>query len=262
MLQSMDKLLPPYVVNLGTHNDLKPDTIRNAINRIFSCSKWYLLFASNLRTFKTHETNLIFNQVDVLCHHLSRSYARAQRKHRAVNNKDTIDYKILNRQWPKNGLKGLQNTIQEEKTNWVDKQDGFEDLIPTASVINRFTAFLFAAIICGTVQGRISGLTNVTLAQGRRMFEEDNSVAMTDQFKTSSTFGWQVIMVPTWTKPYGVMWMDTIRPKILESLSRSRAKELMAPDAPLFIKVGGGPVCGSNLVSSFFREKCGLNMGR
>lgn len=131
----------------------------------------------------------------------------------------------------------------------------------TTALVNRFLSFIFSAAFTDAVQGRIKALTNVPLGAAHVLISTAET-HMTDQFKTAPRYGFQAVVIPEWLKKYIKIWIDIVRPAILTMLTREQAIALSHPDAPLWIKITGTKVIGHALVSSFFREKMGLNVTR
>jgi hypothetical protein len=110
--------------------------------------------------------------------------------------------------------------------------------------------------------GRIARIGDLPLHSGRALVSQSTSAILTDAFKTSSTFGFQAIIIPDWLKPYIERWLDCLRPAILATLEPHLAQTLTESTAPMWCSASGGKINPSALISAFFREKLGLNLTR
>ena len=134
------------------------------------------------------------------------------------------------------------------------------DTILSPRIVNRYIAFIFAASYCFKVQGRIGSISNLVLKDADDLMREDATL-MSDDFKTASTFGFQVIHIPSWLRPYLQFYVSSIRPKIVKSLDSVLQQRLQKSDSPLWINMKGTRQNGCTLVSGFFRSR-GLNLTR
>ena len=153
---------------------------------------------------------------------------------------------------PAGGIEELQTMVNKEMTEWASKISSSTPL--SARMINRYIAFIFSAIYVFTVAGRIGAIASLSLREIQMCVDPTTGTILSDRFKTASTFGFQAIQFPSWLKPYFKLWLKHLRPRILATLSPADQARLSQLDAPCFIRLTGGPQCGSSLVSAFFRD--------
>ena len=67
--------------------------------------------------------------------------------------------------------------------------------------------------------------------------------------------------MPESAKKLGIVWLEVIRPRILNILQSFQAELLNGPDSPFFIKFTGTAIDSSNLIIRYFKS-IGYNMGR
>jgi hypothetical protein len=151
--------------------------------------------------------------------------------------------------------------VSEEESFYAKCPNFFNRLVLTTAVVNRFLSFVFSATFTDAVQGRIRALNDVPLGAAHLLVSSTDT-HMTDQFKTSGTYGFQAVIIPEWLKKYVRMWISTVRPAILLMLTREQATKLSLLEAPLWIRMNGSKVVGHQLISNFFRDKLGLNVTR
>jgi hypothetical protein len=90
---SCSTLLPAYTSSLDNLHGNKPGTILGAINRLVGVFKWYLLFSVKCIMVDANK-QLVYTQVLHIVSALRKSYARANRKSRKIDGKDTMQYKV------------------------------------------------------------------------------------------------------------------------------------------------------------------------
>jgi hypothetical protein len=61
---------------------------------------------------------------------------------------------------PRGGLPELQAAIRAEQNDWIDRQGTFEDIIPSAAIVNRYISFILCAVYCFAVQGTVFSSIN------------------------------------------------------------------------------------------------------
>ena len=126
--------------------------------------------------------------------------------------------------------------------------------------MNRYIAFILAAAYCFEVQGRIGCFSDLVLSDAESLIN-GNRTLMLDSFKTASTYGFQAIPIPDWLRQYIRFYTSTIRSKVIAALNSNLQKQLLQPNAPLWINMNGTKQNGSSLLSGFFRAR-GLNLTR
>jgi hypothetical protein len=149
-------------------------------------------------------------------------------------------------------------SVRQEWTSTIDKST-----VLTARLVKRFLAFIFAAAYTFMVQGRVGGITNLSLGELRTIVASNcNEPSYTRNFKTSSTYGYQAIPLPPWLIQELAFWLSFIRGKIIDALPEPLQSELQLETSPAFIKFDtGAAVSGSELVSYFYRAN-GYNITR
>jgi hypothetical protein len=96
--ESMPKLLASYLQNEEIIGQYAPDTIRLALEKLLTCSRWYFLFLSDPQSSSLSDSSkmLLNLQMTELSLRLRRQYKKASNKLKKVGGKDTMEYKVGN----------------------------------------------------------------------------------------------------------------------------------------------------------------------
>jgi hypothetical protein len=148
-----------YCTHLEKEKELAPQTIKNTLYDIKSCSFWYLMIFQ-----KTPNVEEIWIPLDKLITNCCLKENKRDRKLKSAG--QSIETVIADRRWPVNGLKELQHTCVNEIAKYNDMN--------TATFIderfyNEFLKLLYATYYVFNVQGRVGAFTTLTYAQGGEM---------------------------------------------------------------------------------------------
>jgi hypothetical protein len=148
-----------YCTHLEKELEFAPQTIRNILYDIKSCSYWYLLIFQ-----KTPNVAEIWVPLDNLISNCCLKENRRDRKLKSAGR--SIESIIADRRWPVNGLKELQQSCVDEIVKYTDMNTAtFVD----ERFYNEFMKLLYATYYVYNVQGRVGAFATITYAQGGEM---------------------------------------------------------------------------------------------
>jgi hypothetical protein len=148
-----------YCTYLEKEKELAPQTIKNSLYDIKSCSFWYLMIFQ-----KTPKVEEIWIPLDKLITNCCLKENKRDRKLKSAG--QSIESAIADRRWPVNGLKELQHTCVNEIAKYNDMNtETFID----ERFYNEFMKLLYATYYVFNIQGRVGAFTALTYAQGGEM---------------------------------------------------------------------------------------------
>ena len=148
-----------YCTYLEKEKELAPQTIKNSLYDIKSCSFWYLMIFQ-----KTPNVEEIWIPLDKLITNCCLKENKRDRKLKSAG--QSIESAIADRRWPVNGLKELQHTCVNEIAKYNDMNtETFID----ERFYNEFMKLLYATYYVFNIQGRVGAFTALTYAQGGEM---------------------------------------------------------------------------------------------
>ena len=148
-----------YCTHLEKEKELAPQTIKNSLYDIKSCSFWYLMIFQ-----KTPNVEEIWIPLDKLITNCCLKENKRDRKLKSAG--QSIESVIADRRWPVNGLKELQHTCVNEIAKYNDMNtETFID----ERYYNEFLKLLYATYYVFNIQGRVGAFTALTYAQGGEM---------------------------------------------------------------------------------------------
>jgi len=148
-----------YCTYLEKEKELAPQTIKNSLYDIKSCSFWYLMIFQ-----KTPNVEEIWIPLDKLITNCCLKENKRDRKLKSAG--QSIESAIADRRWPVNGLKELQHTCVNEIAKYNDMNtETFID----ERFYNEFLKLLYATYYVFNIQGRVGAFTALTYAQGGEM---------------------------------------------------------------------------------------------
>jgi len=148
-----------YCTYLEKEKELAPQTIKNNLYDIKSCSFWYLMIFQ-----KTPNVEEIWIPLDKLITNCCLKENKRDRKLKSAG--QSIESAIADRRWPVNGLKELQHTCVNEIAKYNDMNtETFID----ERFYNEFMKLLYATYYVFNIQGRVGAFTALTYAQGGEM---------------------------------------------------------------------------------------------
>ena len=148
-----------YCTHLEKDRELAPQTIKNTLYDIKSCSYWYLVIFQ-----KTPNVVDIWLPLDNL---IAKCCLKENRRDRQIKSTGkSMETVIADRRWPVNGLKELQQTCVHEIIKYTDMNKAtFID----EHFYNEFMKLLYATYYVFNVQGRVGAFTTLTYDQGGEM---------------------------------------------------------------------------------------------
>jgi hypothetical protein len=148
-----------YCTHLEKDRELAPQTIKNTLYDIKSCSYWYLVIFQ-----KTPNVVDIWLPLDNL---IAKCCLKENRRDRQIKSTGkSMETVIADRRWPMNGLKELQQTCVHEIIKYTDMNKAtFID----EHFYNEFMKLLYATYYVFNVQGRVGAFTTLTYDQGGEM---------------------------------------------------------------------------------------------
>ena len=148
-----------YCTHLEKDRELAPQTIKNTLYDIKSCSYWYLVIFQ-----KTPNVVDIWLPLDNL---IAKCCLKENRRDRQIKSTGkSMETVIADRRWPVNGLKELQQTCVHEIIKYTDMNKAtFID----ERFYNEFMKLLYATYYVFNVQGRVGAFTTLTYDQGGEM---------------------------------------------------------------------------------------------
>lgn len=143
-------------------------------------------------------------------------------------NRQTIENLKVNHRWPE-GLDQVRKAVQECFA-WA-RSFGNCALV-TVDTYGTFMEFLVAGLYAFAPQGRIGGITSLTKGAGLRLLAGD--VAAVTEFKTSSHYAFQPVILPPCMTPFLELYINQVVP---------RFKLTWGDDEPLFVSFPDGGRC-------------------
>jgi len=148
-----------YCTYLEKEKELAPQTIKNSLYDIKSCSFWYLMIFQ-----KTPNVEEIWIPLDKLITNCCLKENKRDRKLKSAG--QSIESAIADRRWPVNGLKELQHSCVNEIAKYNDMNtETFID----ERFYNEFLKLLYATYYVFNIQGRVGAFIALTYAQGGEM---------------------------------------------------------------------------------------------
>ena len=148
-----------YCIHLEKEKELAPQTIKNSLYDIKSCSFWYLMIFQ-----KTPNVEEIWIPLDKLITNCCLKENKRDRKLKSAG--QSIESVIADRRWPVNGLKELQHTCVNEIAKYNDMNT---ETVIDERYYNEFLKLLYATYYVFNIQGRVGAFTALTYAQGGEM---------------------------------------------------------------------------------------------
>jgi hypothetical protein len=236
-------LLDRYCDYLMTTKGHSASTVVNYISSILTAVKWFVVYSSTARAFHLDSTHLF--AINTAAKALRKSAAKAAKRD-SINK--TIEKSIADRQWPVGGLTELQSAVSSRMA-WAR-------LIEAAnidkSLYNQFLGLLMAAMYVYSVQGRLSGISHLTLGDAQNMLTD--GFATNANFKTQKTYGLQPISID---KMIGAELLEIYLRKF-RSISESTS-----PESPLWVDISGSKYSADALgriLTSFFNKALNLHI--
>ena len=172
-----------------------PNSIISFVSRLKEYVEWFRMFRSESNSDQYKIKLSKYNKFMTVCSRVmtgARKLRTKQVKTKNGSQTNALDEAIANRQLPQGGLKELQDTVAAEM-QWiyafctsVRRGPGLVDE-PT---YQQLMCLLIASMYVFAPQGRISGIQDLKVKDAPELME---SFATSKEFKTSSTYGMQVL---------------------------------------------------------------------
>jgi chemotaxis protein histidine kinase CheA len=230
-----------FCTYLSTTEILAPTTILNWLNDLTYFFKWYSYFSDFGREQTVNPSQLqpVLQTIAALRKSLSKSIKK-------MKSKRTLQTAIELRRIPEQGIKVLQDIV-EGKMNWV-RSLVIETFVNAPSLFLSFMRLMYAAIYTSMGQGRVSGVQD--MKYGQRVFLSSAGYAASNQFKTYSSFGYQIVSLAGNSLEIFEKYIKVARPFIEMKLNISPKD-----NDPLFINANGEAEQNvSRQVTAFFKE--------
>jgi hypothetical protein len=240
-------LLDAYCDYLMTTKGNSASTVANYISSILTAVKWFVVYTSTARTFRLDSTHLF--AINTAAKALKKSAAKTAK--RDSMNK-TVEKSIADRQWPVGGLAELQSAISSRMA-WARL---IEDVNIDKSIYNQFLGLLMAAMYVYSVQGRLSGVSHLTLGDAQTMLTD--GFTTNTNFKTQKTYGLQPISID---KMFGAELLEIYLQKF-RSISEG-SPESTSPESPLWVDISGSKYSADALgrfMTAFFNKSLNLHI--
>jgi len=244
-------LLEKFSTYLATRSALAPSTILNYLNDISKGFKWYCFFYDH--GGETNNANgvpfsSLMQPINAVLTALRSNINGAVKKQRS---KKTVEREVLLGRMPATGGIGyLQSVVHKNMEAFMN----FTASMITEITYNSFLGLLFAAIYTSRGQGRKGGIESLRFYHMRQILRYNYGV--TDQFKTSFKFGYQLMVLSGDSKSVFKLYADLFRPFIVERLNL-----ITTDQSPLWLNWDGSAVKKiSTLVPNFFSEKTKLHI--
>lgn len=234
------KVLLSYTNHLVAHLARTPSTVKNHVLEIINCCEWYTYYAPGDSRMNLEALAGI--------KHVAKAVRRSQhRKQKRKRSHATMASEVKDRRMPAGGLAQLQAAVEARMT-WalnmctdnIDKQ-----------TYSTFMCLLYAALYVFSVQGRQSGVMDMTYRQGFELLRRGYSNSA--QFKTAAKWQLQPVTLSELAMKLLALYLQHIRPQV----------ERGAPcdDDPLWLNCyGHAELKIGKRVSEFFRKSLQLHI--
>ena len=225
-----------------------PDTLMAYMNSLTLCITWFLDFKGAYGLSKDPQLpgRYLSIGLDSIKTFLRKDRRNSNRKRKSTSYMD----KVRQHKAPLHGLKELQQHVMAGK-NAIDSQFGIQvgPIAIDPKKITIFLSFLFSYFYVFAIQGRVNAFRLLRFGERGQLLD---GTFLSTHFKTASAFGFQPINIVDGIKTYIQIWLDRIRPAILQSLGSSKRRSLIAQTSPLFINSVGNEVDVSHLITKYF----------
>jgi len=159
ILQAHVGKIVEYCSHLEKDRYLAPQTIKNTLYDIKTCSFWYLMIYQT--AFNGGD---IWASIDYL---ITKCCKKENRRDRQLKSSGkSIESVIADRRWPVHGLKELQQSCKDEISKYVHMNSTtFID----EHYYNEFMKLIYATYYVFSIQGRIGAFSKLTYAQAGEM---------------------------------------------------------------------------------------------
>ena len=237
------RIMGKYYLHLANVFRYKASTVLNHIDDLNCFFNWFVVYRSD-DAYPLTSPDL--HNLYTVQKHLRKKYSK-KRKHERAETPNTIEDLITARAWPANGISDLYEAVKKEKDEWLDNV-----LLKKVSVCKGtyipMLELLASSFYTTSVQGRVSAFNMLQMKNIPEMLNQ--GVAFSKEFKTSSTFGLQPVILSDTSRYLLRVYLDVFRPKQYGS----------RPCDLLFISFEGKPVSFGKLVVRFFKRTLNLHI--
>ena len=229
---------------------ISASTIKNHLLDHDKLMDWYSLF------YHTHVNRPDKSAINSVFRTLRKHYSKVNKKVVANTGKSSIESAVFNWTWPKNGLPELQQCVVDHIgfVETVELWRDDDDREPVSeSVFNNFMDLLFSAMYVFSPQGRVGGITELTMENGVEMLKK--GFTNSSIFKTSSKYKLQPVVLGTeLNHRCFTIYFNHVRPSVRQ--------EVDVEGSPLWLDYHGrrDKYIGRR-VKRFFMKHSDLNIG-
>lgn len=249
-------VLPKYVEYCEEKRHLKGSTIKNHLGDLSSAFKWLVFHLSdhNYNEVADRISNEDLIGMENVIKHLRRCYHKKMIKEKSTLS--AYETKVSEGYIPSGDkpLQEIQAAVSKE-FDWVNQirrrvlQENYQ---LDCQEYNLFVGLVVTSFYVFSVQGRIGAFSSLKLHQVQDF--RSNGFATSTNFKNSSTWGFQPIIVNDDTLKLVDVYVNEIRKQVVTRTAHDNTESC------LFIKYDGFPFTSlSKLVTHFFRTKLRLN---
>jgi hypothetical protein len=182
-----------------------PATIKVVMLNVKKLCTWFVTYRVGLPTCKP---KYLIPMIDLLSS-LSTKFRQMLKHDRSAVTVNTL---ISANKMPQNGMADLRGAVIQG-IEWVEANQGVIVLADDKVVYETFLAVLICGLYVTAPQGRVGGLQSLTIDQIDELTSK--GYALTNQFKTQSTFGYQAVVVATSMHKFVDIYM-TARSAVME----------------------------------------------
>ncbi len=192
-------LISRYATHCTKILSYKPSTVRNHVGDIVAACEWYSIYGA--------EAGVVSGEALVKVRHVAAVVRKLQvRREKDIRCRVTMDTKVRERRMPGGGLVELQRAVDGRirwamslKNEYIDEDE-----------YKLFMGLLYAALYVYSVQGRISGIMDLTFDQAQELLT--SGYVTTDQFKTNDKWGLQPVTLSVRALELLELYLEFLRP--------------------------------------------------
>jgi hypothetical protein len=206
-------VLSRYATHCTKVLSYKPSTVRNHICDIIAACEWYCIYGA--------DSGVLSCEALVKVRHVATVVRKLQvRREKDIRSRVSMDTKVRERRMPSGGLAELQRAV-DGRIRWAmslkNEYVGEEDY-------KMFMGLLYAALYVYSVQGRISGVMDLTIHQAHELLT--SGYVTTDQFKTNDKWGLQPVTLSVRALQLLELYLEFLRPHAVDRLEHGTVNAL------------------------------------
>jgi hypothetical protein len=192
-------LISHYATHCTKVLSYKPSTVRNHVGDIVAACEWYSIYGA--------DAGVVSGEALVKVRHVAAVVRKLQvRREKDMRSRVTMDTKVRERRMPVGGLAQLQRAVDGRirwamslKNEYIDEDE-----------YKLFMGLLYSALYVYSVQGRISGVMDLTIDQAQELLT--SGYVTTDQFKTNDKWGLQPVTLSVRALQLLELYLEFLRP--------------------------------------------------